>query len=80
MVQEGVGSNGLGPAHIPALDKLVGVGVGYAERKKGSHIKFFHFNDHTVISQETHSYIFPFAEIPLASAVLAQIFLLHINI
>lgn len=36
-----------------ALDKLVGVGVGYAERKKGSHIKFFHFNDHTVISQET---------------------------
>lgn len=30
--------------------------------------------------RETHSYIFPFAEIPLASAVLAQIFLLHINI
>ena len=53
MVQEGVGSNGLGPAHIPALDKVVGGGLGNAERKKGSHIKFFHFNDHTVISQET---------------------------
>ena len=44
-----MGSNGLGPAHIPALDKVVGGGLGNAERKKGSHIKFFHFNDHTVI-------------------------------
>lgn len=48
-----MGSNRLEPAHIPALDKVVGGRVGYAERKKGSHTTFFHFNDHTVISQET---------------------------